>query len=159
MGFDSDVCFALPSFRRYLEQQLNGEDVDLEPIRVVIVQGAEDVTIKIADRGGGIPRSKMATIWKFSHSTANADESSSEFGFDGLTGTKIKGFGLPLARIYARYLGGELTLKSMEGYGLDAYLYLPRLGENCENLPRRVIASPGELDSNPQNVTPPSRFR
>jgi hypothetical protein len=114
-----------------------------------LVKGKEDITIKIADRGGGIPRSKIATIWKFAHSTAASDESNCEFGNDEVMGTKIRGFGLPLARIYARYLGGELTLKSMEGYGLDAYLHLPRLGNSCENLPARVTTSPGELDSMP----------
>jgi pyruvate dehydrogenase kinase 2/3/4 len=116
----------------------------MPPIRVVIVKGEEDVTIKIADRGGGIPRSKIGTIWKF------AQESSSDFtSVEEVTGTKMRGFGLPLARIYARYLGGELTLKSMEGYGLDAYLHLPRLGYSCENLPLPVKFSPGELNSNP----------
>ena len=35
----------------------------------------------------------------------------------------------------------------MEGYGLDAYLYLPVLGDACENLPREVNNSPGNLDS------------
>ena len=119
----------------------------MAPIRVVISKGAEDVTIKICDRGGGIPRSKIPTIFKFSHSTAGAEENSSDFGVDEVTGSKIRGFGLPLARIYARYLGGELTLKSMEGYGLDAYLHLPRLGDCCENLPPSVSFSPGELDS------------
>jgi hypothetical protein len=120
----------------------------MPPIRVVIVKGDEDVTIKIADQGGGIPRSKIGTIWKFAHSTAGEEESLSDFGVDEVTGTKIRGFGLPLARIYARYLGGELTLKSTEGYGLDAYLHLPRLGDGCENLPLPVKFSPGELNSN-----------
>lgn len=137
-------------FGRYLENQLNGDTAEECPaIRIVLVKGKEDVTIKIADRGGGIPRSKIANIWKFAHSTAAPDESKSDFGNDQVTGTKIRGFGLPLARIYARYLGGELTLKSMEGYGLDAYLHLPRLGNSCENLPARVTSSPGELDSMP----------
>jgi len=121
----------------------------IPPIVVVISKGDEDVTIKVADRGGGIPRSKMVNVWKFAHSTAGKDEISSDFGVDATTGTKIRGFGLPLARIYARYLGGELTLKSMEGYGLDAYLHLPRLGDSCENLPLEVRFSPGELNSNP----------
>lgn len=121
----------------------------IPPIIVVISKGEEDVTIKVADRGGGIPRSKMVNVWKFAHSTAGEDEFTSDFGVDATTGTKIRGFGLPLARIYARYLGGELTLKSMEGYGLDAYLHLPRLGDSCENLPLEVRFSPGELNSNP----------
>jgi hypothetical protein len=143
-------CSRLFSFCRYLENQLNGDTAEECPaIRIILVKGKEDVTIKIADRGGGIPRSKIGTIWKFAHSTAAPDESKSDFGNDHVTGTKIRGFGLPLARIYARYLGGELTLKSMEGYGLDAYLHLPRLGNSCENLPARVTSSPGELDSMP----------
>jgi pyruvate dehydrogenase kinase 2/3/4 len=134
---------------RYLESEANGEKIQMPQIRVVVVKGKEDVTIKVADRGGGIPRSKVTNILKFAQSTAGEEENSSDFGRDEVTGTKIRGFGLPLARIYARYLGGELTLKSMEGYGLDAYLQLPRLGDSCENLPLPVKFSPGELNSNP----------
>ena len=90
---------------------LNGSPGPLPPIKVVIVKGAEDVTIKVADRGGGIPRSNMNQIWKFAHSTEkSSDENDTEFGVDVVTGSKgLRGFGLPLARIYARYLGGELV--------------------------------------------------
>jgi pyruvate dehydrogenase kinase 2/3/4 len=38
------------------------------------------------------------------------------------------GYGLPIARNYARCFEGDLTLMSMEGYGTDSYIYLPRLG-------------------------------
>jgi pyruvate dehydrogenase kinase 2/3/4 len=132
----------------------SSSEPQIPPIRVIIVMGAEDVTIKVADRGGGIPRSLMnTTIWQFAHSTAAVDELDTAFGQDGLTGAKIRGFGLPLARIYARYFGGELTLKSTEGYGLDAYLHIPRLGNCCENLPLRVRDSPGEHDSIPNFTT------
>lgn len=134
--------------KRYLESEANGDKIQMPQIRVVVVKGKEDVTIKVADRGGGIRRSEMPNILKFAQSTAGEEENSSDFGMDEVTGTKIRGFGLPLARIYARYLGGELTLKSMEGYGLDAYLHLPRLGDSCENLPLPVKFSPGELNSN-----------
>jgi pyruvate dehydrogenase kinase 2/3/4 len=143
------------SCRATVQHSLNKEIVkhehkELFPIRVVIVKGDEDVTIKIADRGGGIPRSVMAKIWKFGH-TIEGDESESDMDFGSVegAGARIRGFGLPLARIYARYFGGDLSLKSMEGYGVDAYLHLPRLGDACENLPVRVRASPGELDSMP----------
>jgi pyruvate dehydrogenase kinase 2/3/4 len=122
----------------------------LHPIRVIITKGEEDVTIKVADRGGGIPRSWMNHIWKFGHSHhSDEHEFQAEFGTSEGAGARIRGFGLPLARIYARYFGGELNLKSMEGYGVDAYLHLPRLGNSCENLPMRVRASPGERDSTP----------
>ena len=135
--------------KRHIESGDTNEKIP--PIKIVIVKGAEDVTIKIADRGGGIPRSQMAEIYRFAHSTTAKDEIEHEtdFGVDEITGEAIRGFGLPLARIYARYLGGELTLKSLEGYGLDAYLHLPRLGDNCENLPLPVQFSPSNLNSNP----------
>jgi len=123
-----------------------GED-DMPPIRVVVVQGKEDVTIKVCDQGGGAPRSTMEKIWKFAHSTSPSLEQETEFAKDSFSGGKIRGFGLPLARIYARYFGGELTLLSMEGHGVDAYLYLPRLGYQCEKLPQLVKTSPGEGDS------------
>lgn len=123
----------------------------LPPIRVVVTKGAEDVTIKIADRGGGMPRSVTKRIWTFAHSTlckeGRTREDKYDFGRDEFTGGHIRGFGLPLARIYARYFGGEVTIKSMEGYGIDAYLYLPVLGVACENLPQRVNRSPGNLTS------------
>lgn len=123
---------------RAVAEASDGENLD--PIRVIVSKGDEDVSIKVADKGGGIPRSRMETIWSFTEFTAK-----SNFNADQTP----RGFGLPLARIYARYFGGELTLKSMEGYGLDAYLHLPRLGTRCENLPPRVMASPGARDSTP----------
>jgi pyruvate dehydrogenase kinase 2/3/4 len=134
------------------------EPPKLHPIRVIITKGEEDVTIKIADRGGGIPRSWMNRIWKFGHSHhGDEQEFRAEFGTSEGAGASIRGFGLPLARVYARYFGGELNLKSMEGYGVDAYLHLPRLGSSCENLPMRVRASPGERDSTPGRRHAPSR--
>lgn len=119
----------------------SGSDEAMPPIRVVVSQGGEDVTIKVADNGGGAPRSTMEQIWKFAHSTSPDLEENTDFGEDAFSGTKIRGFGLPLARIYARYFGGELTLLSTEGHGMDAYLYLPRLGSSCEKLQSERIKS------------------
>lgn len=128
----------------------------LPPIKVVITKGREDVTIKVADQGGGMPRSVSRHIWSFSHSTLSKEVRSNEdkhdFGREDFTGGHIRGFGLPLARIYARYFGGEVSIKSLEGYGVDAYLYLPVLGVACENLPQRVNRSPGNLDSSPTDA-------
>lgn len=138
------------SVERYMAQggPQNKNNV-IKPIKVVIVKGAKEVTIKVSDEGGGIPRSTMARIFKFTHSTKSETEGDTDFGSVEAGIRQMRGFGLPLARIYARYFGGELTLKSMEGHGLDAYLYLPRLGDACENLPRRVERSPGQQVSLP----------
>jgi pyruvate dehydrogenase kinase 2/3/4 len=127
----------------------DNDDAPLRPIRVVVSKGEEDVTVKIADTAGGIPRSKMDTIFRFTESSAKKD---SKFA----TEVTPRGFGLPLARIYSRYFGGELTLKSTEGYGLDAYIHMPRLGSATENLPLRVRESPGATDS---IARPPTNYR
>ncbi|MCJ1297165.1 hypothetical protein MMC34_008734 [Xylographa carneopallida] len=39
------------------------------------------------------------------------------------------GYGLPLSRLYARFFGGNLSVMSMPNHGLDAFLYLPNLGD------------------------------
>jgi signal transduction histidine kinase len=40
------------------------------PARLVVAEGGEDVTIKVSDEGGGIPRSGLARIWTYLYSTA-----------------------------------------------------------------------------------------
>lgn len=114
--------------------ETHGEDAKLPPVRVIIAGGSEDVTIKIEDEGGGIPRSGMNRIWTYLYTTApqpmGAPNGSEEF--DAMAGY---GYGLPTTRLYARYFGGDLQVISMEGYGTDAYLHLNRLGTHEEALP------------------------
>ena len=45
------------------------------------------------------------------------------------------GFGLPIARVFARYFGGELKVFSVEGFGTDAFVYIPHLGHSKEVKP------------------------
>lgn len=111
---------------------------DLPPnIRVVVAEGGEDVTIKVSDEGGGIPRSGLPRIWTYLYSTASSPlaemEASGEA--DGPAVLAGYGYGLPISRLYARYFGGDLQIISMEGYGTDAYLHLNRLGNVQEPLP------------------------
>ena len=47
--------------------------------------------------------------------------------FDSATPLAGLGYGLPISRNYARSFDGELTIMSMEGYGTDSFIYLPRL--------------------------------
>ncbi|KAJ3815498.1 branched-chain alpha-ketoacid dehydrogenase kinase [Lentinula aff. lateritia] len=42
------------------------------------------------------------------------------------------GIGLPMSNIFATYFGGSLDLKTLDGYGTDAYVRLPKLGTNLE---------------------------
>jgi len=109
----------------------------LPPVNVVIAHSkeSEDVAIKISDEGGGIPRSHYPKIFSYLYTTAKTDytkldDEVEDFGTQApLAGM---GCGLPLSRLYARYFGGDLQLISMEGYGTDTYLHLPRLGDKLE---------------------------
>lgn len=104
-------------------------------IRLVIAEGAEDVTIKLSDEGGGIARSGMPRIWTYLYSTAKSPLPDMDPGDGGPVVLAGYGYGLPLSRLYARYFGGDLQIISMEGYGTDAYLHLNRLGNVQEPLP------------------------
>nr|CAB3455092.1 unnamed protein product [Digitaria exilis] len=108
-------------------------DEDVPPIRIIVADGAEDVTIKVSDEGGGIPRSGLPKIFTYLYSTAK-DPPDLDGRYDAAAMAGY-GFGLPISRLYARYFGGDLQIISMEGYGTDAYLHLSRLGDSEEPLP------------------------
>jgi pyruvate dehydrogenase kinase 2/3/4 len=113
---------------------------NLPTIRVVVAEGREDLTIKISDEGGGIPRSGISRIWTYLYSTADASRMApmSLYHSDFQAPMAGLGYGLPISRLYARYFGGDLQVISMEGYGTDAYLHLKRLATTEEALPRRL---------------------
>ena len=121
----------------------HGVSGSMPMVKVVIADGEnnEDVVIKISDEGGGIRRSHMPRIWSYLFTTAEpafggaGHELFSSVGDHG-TDSPLAGlgYGLPISRSYARYFGGDLNLMSMEGYGTDAFLHLPRLGDRDEPL-------------------------
>lgn len=44
------------------------------------------------------------------------------------------GYGLPLSRLYARYLQGDLVVTSCEGYGTDAIIYMKVLSNEANEV-------------------------
>jgi pyruvate dehydrogenase kinase 2/3/4 len=48
------------------------------------------------------------------------------------------GVGLPMSRIYAEYWAGSLDIHSLEGYGVDAFLQISKLGNKNEKLSTRA---------------------
>ena len=48
------------------------------------------------------------------------------------------GMGLPLSRVYAEYWAGSLALHSLEGYGVDVFLQISKLGNKNEQLTTRA---------------------
>jgi pyruvate dehydrogenase kinase 2/3/4 len=51
------------SLRAVVERFGVDNEDSFPPIKVVVVEGSEDITIKISDEGGGIPRSAIPLIW------------------------------------------------------------------------------------------------
>lgn len=117
--------------------ETHGAEKEEFPVTQVIVsEGKEDITIKISDEGGGIPRSNWPLIWTYMYTTVdqtpNLDPDFNKSDFKApMAGF---GYGLPISRLYARYFGGDLKLISMEGYGTDVYLHLNRLSTSSEPL-------------------------
>ncbi|XP_064204319.1 pyruvate dehydrogenase kinase, isozyme 4 [Anguilla rostrata] len=104
----------------------------LPPIKLLVSLGSEDLTIKMADRGGGVPLRKIERLFSYMYSTAPSPvigdaRNAPLAGF---------GYGLPISRLYAKYFQGDLQLYSMEGYGTAAVIYLKALSsESVERLP------------------------
>lgn len=71
-------------------------------------------TITVQDLGGGIPRSHLPDVWSY------RGKETKRWG-QGV------GLGLPLARLYAKYFGGNMSLVPMEGHGTDSYVVFNRL--------------------------------
>jgi signal transduction histidine kinase len=100
---------------------------------------APGVTIRIRDRGGGIPPDVVPNIWSYSFTTFSEDDDfPGSTGSDGLNAiananTGIStiaglGYGLPLSRAYAEYFGGGIAVQSLYRWGTDVYLRLKGIG-------------------------------
>ncbi|KAG8895939.1 hypothetical protein FRB99_000256 [Tulasnella sp. 403] len=139
-GHLSHIVFELlkNSLRAVVERFGTEDESRLPAIKVVVVEGKEDITIKISDEGGGIPRSAIPLIWTYMYTTMELGAQGFE---ENVRDSDFKapmagfGYGLPLSRLYARYFGGDLKLISMEGYGTDVYIHLNRLSSSAEPLP------------------------
>ncbi|QPG75088.1 hypothetical protein FOA43_002429 [Brettanomyces nanus] len=124
-------------FHQRLHPNTAIEDIHYPPVKIIVAEGLEDITVKVSDEGGGIPRSTIPLVWTYFYTSAEQrieeyepTYSSGSFKppFMGL------GVGLPHSRLYARYFSGDLKLISMEGYGTDVYLHLNRLSSSSEPL-------------------------
>ncbi|KAF8903874.1 mitochondrial pyruvate dehydrogenase [Gymnopilus junonius] len=137
-GHLSHICFELlkNSLRAVVERYGVDAEDKFPPIKVVVVEGKEDITIKISDEGGGIPRSAIPLIWTYMYTTMEGQGIDSNFQASDFKAPMAGfGYGLPLSRLYARYFGGDLRLISMDGFGTDVYIHLNKLSSSREPLP------------------------
>jgi len=109
----------------------------------------EEFIVKISDRGGGIAKDKLERVMMYSFTTA--DESNDALMEDDPLGNMLTvvnqqssgpmhgyGFGLPTSRAYAEYLGGSLSIQSMQGLGTDVYLRLRHFHSKSGSTPFRI---------------------
>jgi pyruvate dehydrogenase kinase 2/3/4 len=109
--------------------ETHGDKDQLPPVKVDIVRGDKDLTIRITDEGNGIARSHMENLFMYHYSTAPQPDQ------DTLTTPMAGyGYGLPLSRLYAKYFGGDLQITSMQGYGSSAYVYLKALSGHAQEV-------------------------
>lgn len=101
----------------------------LPTINCLVVKSSRDITIKVSDQGGGLPRRNIQKLFHYGESTADSNARVDGTIMAGL------GYGLPMSRLLARYLCGDLTLNSVDGYGTDATVYL----KACEEDAREVV--------------------
>ncbi|KAF8897559.1 hypothetical protein BD779DRAFT_386535 [Infundibulicybe gibba] len=127
----------------------------LPQVRATIVAGTNDIGIRISDQGGGLLTShnrirKPTDLFSFSHirnanrmegsrlgalrtwQSKQSNPSNSAPPNDperqaGIGPHPRIGIGLPMSNIYANYFGGSLELVSLDGWGTDIYLRLPKL--------------------------------
>ncbi|KAM9343716.1 pyruvate dehydrogenase (acetyl-transferring) kinase isozyme 1, mitochondrial isoform 1-T1 [Pholidichthys leucotaenia] len=112
--------------------ELYGDAIEYPPIHTRVALGSEDLTVKVSDRGGGVPLRKIERLFTYTYSTAPGPTT------DDSRAPPLAGYGhgLPISRLYARYFQGDLKLYSLEGCGTDAVIYIRALStESIERLP------------------------
>ncbi|KAG1225515.1 hypothetical protein G6F68_019911 [Rhizopus microsporus] len=107
-----------------------------QSINVTFCSNETDVLFRISDQGGGMSKETFANVWSYgSHENMNQIEQLEAKLDEQERNLTIRlGIGLPMSKVYAEYWGGDINLMTMEGYGTDAYLKIPRLGTQNENL-------------------------
>lgn len=134
------------------------------PIEVLICEAPQQVVIRISDQGGGIPRDILPYLWSFNKGPRSKERLANLARVPALTAIKQEvklpsdpdakhsslsqmairdpsirlGMGLPMSKIYAEYWAGGLELHSLEGYGVDAFLQISKIGNQNEQLISRA---------------------
>ncbi|KAI9343041.1 branched-chain alpha-ketoacid dehydrogenase [Zopfochytrium polystomum] len=122
----------------FTDQTVNDRPV-LPTIRITVGSGPSEVTFRVSDQGGGIPKEIQDSIWSYSSPAKRAFLNFNRMPElaavvnERVPPTLNLGLGLPMSRVYANYWGGTLHVHSMNGYGTDAYVKIS-VANQLENL-------------------------
>lgn len=171
------ICFEVfkNAQRASIENAIKLNKADAEPIKVSITVGETEISIKIEDRGGGASNQTARNWFDYLYTTASDPTKNQESNQDGTTTSIVEraaanndnqptnfqvgdapmagyGVGLPISRLYARYLSGELQVIPTEGLGTLVVLYLKRNSEQAkEVLPNYVTRLKDVYESSQKN--------
>ncbi len=126
---DPTLCY-IPSHLYYVFFELIKNAIrasmesNKEPIDIVI-SGDEDIMIKISDKGNGIPYSDLKKIWYYSYTSVDKNFYNNKIDPRDVPMAGF-GLGLPISRSILKFLGGDIELMSIENYGTDVYISLPK---------------------------------
>jgi pyruvate dehydrogenase kinase 2/3/4 len=100
-GHLSHICFELlKNSLRAVVERYGPECEHFPPIKVIVVEGKEDITIKISDEGGGIARSAIPLIWTYMYTTMEGQTIDQDFQASDFKAPMAGfGYGLPLSRL------------------------------------------------------------
>ncbi|CAO3596785.1 unnamed protein product [Absidia cylindrospora] len=133
------------AYRASMEHANNLGLLDPPPIEVTLSQSKDEIAIRIRDQGSGIPQKDLRQVFDYSYTSVSGPDDSAKDVEEGNiisgmalaamqsgVGTPLSGlgYGLPLARMYANFFGGSLTLVSMNGYGCDVFLKLKHIDDS-----------------------------
>ncbi|EDQ92129.1 uncharacterized protein MONBRDRAFT_5845 [Monosiga brevicollis MX1] len=106
------------------------DEDDIPQVQVTVHGGPSETTIIVSDKGGGISQDHQDRVFDFAFSTAQGLDAASlleqpqgvgDYANRPMAG---EGFGLPMARAYARFFGGDISFQTMQDHGTDVYIKL-----------------------------------
>jgi pyruvate dehydrogenase kinase 2/3/4 len=103
------------------------------PINISAYEGNDDIIIKISDSGLGFPRKKINKLMSYYYSS-NPIEITAELEAANMPILGGLGVGLPLAKVYSKYLGGDIRINPIEGFGTEVLIYLDKTENAIENI-------------------------
>lgn len=117
------------SARAVVKSSTTPEQLRRNIIKVTVCADEKNVAISICDRGGGIDGKDVDNVWSYVYSTSHENDGEWQAAIEKGTISPLAGLGmgLPLSRLYVRYLGGTLEVMNMPGIGVDVYLHLNRI--------------------------------
>ncbi|KAG0768121.1 hypothetical protein G6F57_005262 [Rhizopus arrhizus] len=164
-GQDNEFVFAyVPEQLEYILYELLDNAVrftmkkyshtNYPPIKVTVSANDSNVYFRVSDQGGGITRNRYERIWSYQARAKVGDFNAfkavekipvtinERANQASQMGSHRLGIGLTMSKIYAEYWGGELQMITMDGYGTDVYVRIPKLGTSIENLGIDLQAHP-----------------